>query len=118
MRSNNGLEFLSHNCQELFFAHGVLHQKSCVYTPQQNGLIERKHRHLAQVSRTLLFNSGCSTKFWGEAMLSATFFINKLPTQSLQWKSPFEVLTGTPSNYSHLKVFGCLCYASNTNPHK
>lgn len=118
VRSDNGLEFLSIKCQELFAKNGVVHQKSCVYTPQQNGLVERKHRHLAQVARALLFNSGCSTRFWGEAMLSASFLINKLPTHSLQWKSPFEVLTSSSPNYSYLKVFGCLCYVSNTNPHK
>lgn len=36
----------------------------------------------------------------------------------MKWKSPFEILTATPPNYSFLKVFGCLCYVANTDPHK
>ncbi|KAL0316620.1 UNVERIFIED_CONTAM: Retrovirus-related Pol polyprotein from transposon RE2 [Sesamum radiatum] len=58
------------------------------------------------------------TKFWGESVLTATYLINWLPTPLLHWKSPFEVLHQKPPDYTRLKLFGCLCYASNNSPHK
>ncbi|KAF7812032.1 Retrovirus-related Pol polyprotein from transposon TNT 1-94 [Senna tora] len=118
IRTDNGSEFLSRSCQDLFAAKGIIHQKSCVYTPQQNGVVERKHRHLAQVARALLFQAGLSDKFWGEAMLTATYIINKLPTKVLNWKCPYEVLTGKQPKFSDIRTFGCLAYATNTHPHK
>lgn len=78
VRSDNGMEFIGHSCQQLFDKHGILHQKSCVYTPQQNGVVERKHKHLAQVARALLHHAGMTNKFWGEAILIAAHIINRL----------------------------------------
>ncbi|KAF7840931.1 BURP domain-containing protein BNM2A-like [Senna tora] len=118
IQTDNGTEFLINVCQDLFKENGIIHQKTCVYTPQQNGVMERKHRHLAQTARALLFHAGLSSKFWGEAMLTATYIINKLPTRVLNWKCPFEVLMNKVPKYSLMKVFGCLAYATNTSPHK
>lgn len=55
MRTDNGLEFVNSNCQKNFSEIGIEHQKSCAYTPQQNCVIERKHRHMLEVARSLLF---------------------------------------------------------------
>lgn len=65
VRSDNGSEFLSNACQDLFACKGVEHQKSCAYTPEQNGVVERKHRHLLQVALSLLFQSSLPTFFLG-----------------------------------------------------
>ncbi|KAL2236391.1 UNVERIFIED_CONTAM: Retrovirus-related Pol polyprotein from transposon RE1 [Sesamum indicum] len=118
VRTDNGSEFVSSSCQSFFRNQGVLHQKSCTYTPQQNGVVERKHRHLLEVARALMFQSHLPNIFWGDSILTATHIINKLPTPTLNWKSPFEVLHNTPPTYEHLKSFGCLCFASNFYPSK
>lgn len=79
VRSDNGTEFV---CLSLFFiTKGIIHQTSCVGTPQQNGRVERKHRHLLNVARYLLFQSSMPIKFWGEAVLTATHLINLTPTK-------------------------------------
>lgn len=57
-----------------FIDFDIVHQRSCTYTPQQNGGVKRKHRHLAQVARALFFNARLSKDFWGEAMLTVTRF--------------------------------------------
>ncbi|KAL0400903.1 UNVERIFIED_CONTAM: Retrovirus-related Pol polyprotein from transposon TNT 1-94 [Sesamum latifolium] len=117
-RSDNGFEFLNHECQKLCTDLGIRHQTSCTYSPQQNGRIERKHRHLLNVARALLIHASLPTTFWGDAILTATFLINRTPTQILNWSTPYERLYGHPPTYSHLRIFGSLCYATNTFPHK
>ena len=84
----------------------------------QNGVVERKHKHLLQVARALMFLSHLPKRFWGESLLIATYIINRLPTRILGWKTPYEVLKGKPSDYSHMKVFDSLCYVTNLSPQK
>ncbi|CAH9146225.1 unnamed protein product [Cuscuta epithymum] len=108
-RSDNGKEFIG--LQEYFLTHGIIFQTSCVYTPQQNGRAERKHRHILEVARTLRFHANLPIEFWGECVLAAGYLINRLPSPVIENKSPYEMLYKKPPLYTHLRVFGCLCYA-------
>lgn len=112
LRSDNGSEFLNAPLKALLDSLGVIHQTSCVYTPQQNGKVERKHRQLLNVARALRFQASLLIHFWGDCLLAATYLINRTPTPLLSGQSPFEVLFHKPPSYNHLKVFGCLCYAT------
>ena len=55
IRSDNGLEFTSNETTLFFQSKGIIHQKSCPYTPQQNGVVERKHKYILETARALLF---------------------------------------------------------------
>lgn len=112
LRSENGSEFFSHSAIEFLANLGITHQSSCPYTPQQNGRVERKHKHLLEITRALRFQANLPKSFWGYCLLTATFLINRLPTPVLQNKIPYELLYSKPPDYSILKTFGCLCYAS------
>ena len=90
IRSDNGLEFIS--MSHFFNDHGILHQRTCAATPQQNGVAELKHRHILEVARALRFQAYLPLKFWGECILTATYLINHLPTPLLSGKTPHEVL--------------------------
>ncbi|KAL4363042.1 hypothetical protein GQ457_04G026360 [Hibiscus cannabinus] len=109
--------FRSDNAQELKFTDlfarmGIIHQFSCVETPQQISVVERKHQHLLAVARALFFQSRVPIRFWGDCVLTATYIINRLPNPVLHNKSPYEVLYAQVPSYSNLRTFGCLCFVS------
>ncbi|KAJ4751619.1 Retroelement pol polyprotein-like [Rhynchospora pubera] len=116
VRSDNGLEFKSERIMQFYSEHGILCQTSCVYTPQQNGRVERKHRHILNVARALRFQAQLPLEFWGECVLTAAYLINRTPTRVLENKTPYQMLFGKPPTYAQVRVFGCLCYISN-KPH-
>lgn len=112
IRSDNGREFFNHILHTHFANKGIIHQSSCSQTPQQNGLVERKHKHLLEVTRALKFQSGVPVSFWVHCLLTATYIINRLPSSVLNNKTPHKMRFHKPPSYSHLKTFGCLCFAS------
>ncbi|CAL1398262.1 unnamed protein product [Linum trigynum] len=114
IQSDNGLEFQTNTLRDYYAANGILFQTSCVNTPQQNGVAERKHRHLLETARALRFHAGLPVRFWGECVLTATYLINRLPSSVLGNKTPFEVLLERAPSYDHLRTFGCLVYAKDT----
>lgn len=77
---------------------------------QQNGVAERKNRHLAEICRSMLHAKNVLGRFLAEAMRTATFVINRLPQQRLCFLSPFEKLWNTKPTISYFRVFGCVCY--------
>ena len=94
IRSDNGTEFTNGALQTFFLEHSIIHETSCVDTPQQNGRVERKNRHLLNVARALRFQTNLPLQFWGECVVTASHLINRTPTKLLNFKTPCEVLTG------------------------
>ncbi|XP_074306538.1 uncharacterized protein LOC141641789 [Silene latifolia] len=80
IRSDNGTEFFQDQCKDFFKTEGIIHQRSIVGRPQQNGRVERKHRHLLDTARALRLHSNLPLKFWGDCLLTATYLINKMPS--------------------------------------
>ncbi|CAN1826383.1 Retrovirus-related Pol polyprotein from transposon RE1 [Linum perenne] len=110
IRSDQGQEF---HMRDFYAEHGIYHQTSCVERQQQNGKVERKHQDILNIARALKFQAGLPLSFWGDCVLHSIHILNRLPTAILSNKTPFEALYGTKPDYSHLKVFGCLVYASS-----
>ena len=65
LRSDNAKEYYFNPFSTFMTQFGMIHQSSCVHTPQQNGVAERKNRHLLEVTRTLLFEMCVPNFFWG-----------------------------------------------------
>ena len=109
LRSDSGGEYLSAAFHQFLSSEGTLAQLSCPGAHAQNGVAEQKHRHLIETARTLLISSFVPSHFWGEAVSTVVYLINRQPSSKLSDQCPGEVLYGTPS-YDHLRVFGCTCY--------
>ncbi|MFS7939141.1 putative RNA-directed DNA polymerase [Helianthus anomalus] len=114
-RSDNGTEFINNQMNVFCKQKGIIHQTSCSYTPQQNGVVERKHRHLLNTARTLMFQSGLPLKFWSDCVLTAVYIINRLPSSVLSGKSPYELMFGFKPSLSYFRNFGCLCFSTILN---
>ncbi|CAH9103441.1 unnamed protein product [Cuscuta europaea] len=80
LRADNGAEFQTNALSDYYRQNGILLETSCTDTPQQNGVVERKHRHILEVARALRFQSGLPINFWGECILTTVYIINRLPS--------------------------------------
>ncbi|AAD43604.1 T3P18.3 [Arabidopsis thaliana] len=109
-QSDGGGEFTSNKLKEHFREHGIHHRISCPYTPQQNGVAERKHRHLVELGLSMLYHSHTPLKFWVEAFFTANYLSNLLPSSVLKEISPYETLFQQKVDYTPLRVFGTACY--------
>lgn len=115
VHSDNGTEFVNNQMSCFCFENGVIHQTTCVYTPQQNRVVERKHMHILNVARSLLFQSGVPIKHEGDAILTSVFLINMMPTSVLNGLSPYELVFKRAPSFDYLRVFGCLCFSVKQN---
>lgn len=121
-RTDNAKDYFNNSIGTLFQNQGIIHESSCVYSPQQNGIAERKNRHLLEVTRALLFHHNVPKQFWGEALLTATFLINRLPSKVLNLLSPVDLIKQIYPDYRTinlpLRIFGCTTFVHVHHPHR
>uniref|UniRef100_A0A2N9F6X6 Integrase catalytic domain-containing protein n=1 Tax=Fagus sylvatica TaxID=28930 RepID=A0A2N9F6X6_FAGSY len=116
-RTDNAREYTESSFQEFLTSRGIIHQTSCVRTPQQNGIAERKNGPILAIARALMLQMHVPKLFWADAVLTATYLLNRMPSRVLKGKSPFEILFADKSPFSvPLKVFGCVSFVHNLNP--
>jgi transposase InsO family protein len=110
LQTDNGGEYVSKNFKQFTDSHGILHRLTCPYTSEQNGISERKHRHITETGLTLLAQSKLPPIYWVDAFLTAVYLINRMPTPVLENHSPFFKIFKHHPDYAFLKIFGCACY--------
>ena len=102
-RTDRGGEYMD----TLYFQSvGIIHETTAPYTPQQNGISERKNRVLKEMVNSMLSYSGLSQGFWGEAMLTACYLLNRVPNKRNK-VTPYELWTKREPNLNYLRVWGC-----------
>jgi hypothetical protein len=82
----------------------------CPYTPQQNEIVERKHRHIVELSLATMFNAGITQAYWPDIFESVTFVINTLPSSFISFITPYHTLFNKTFDYNFFKVLGCRCF--------
>ena len=122
-KTDNAHDFFNYVLGPCLESSGIVHQSSCVGTPQQNGVVERKNRRLLEVARFLLFTSHVPKRFRGDAILTITYLISRMPSRVLKFKTPMQTLLETYP-HSHLvsqiplKVFGCTLFVHAHSPNQ
>lgn len=111
LRTDNGGEYTSKEFQEYLKAQGIHHEMSVPHTPQQNGVAERKNRTLVEAARSMLSHAKLPNMYWAEAVATAAYVQNRLPTSLLKQQTPYQRWSGKKPNISHMRVFGCVAYA-------
>jgi hypothetical protein len=113
VRMDNGSEFKNYTMQDFVEDEGIKHQFSTPYTPQMNGVVERKNRTIIVMARTMLDEFKSPHTFWGEAIATAVHASNRLFLRPIYDKTPYELLTGNKPNISYFRVFGFKCFIKN-----
>jgi transposase InsO family protein len=111
LRTDNGGEFTTVEFASYCADEGVQRHYSMSYSPQQNGVVERRNQTVVGMARALLKQRGMSTIFWGEAVVTAVYILNRSPTKALNSRTSYEAWHGRKPAVSHLRVFGCLAFA-------
>ncbi|XP_074353008.1 uncharacterized protein LOC141692171 [Apium graveolens] len=111
LRSDRGGEYTSNLFRSFCKIHGINHQLTTAYTPQQNGVAERKNRTILDMARSMVKAKHIPRTFWAEAVLCAVYLLNRCPTKSVRNKTPNEAWSGSKPSVGHLRIFGCIAYA-------
>lgn len=105
IHTDQGTEFLNNKVELLFAVEHIKPECSAIYTPQQNGQIEREIQSVTQMARTMLLASELPKSLWDEAIKTACYLRNRLPNKNVE-QTPFEIATKRKPKLSHLCEFG------------
>ena len=106
LRTDNGGEYTSRAFAEFCSSKGIKHELTPPYTPQRNGVAERKNRSLLDITRCLLLEKALPGHLWAEAVKAAGDILNLRSTKQHPDKTPNELFSGKKPSISHLRVFG------------
>ncbi|KAL5724118.1 hypothetical protein ACHQM5_007419 [Ranunculus cassubicifolius] len=111
LRTDRGGEYNSQAFASFCEEHGIRRQLTAAYTPQQNGVSERKNRTILNMVRSMLVMGNVPKRFWPEAVNWSVHILNRSPTLAVQSMTPEEAWSVHKPSVTHLRVFGCIAYA-------
>jgi hypothetical protein len=110
LRSDGRGEYFSNEFSEYLKEHGIQRKYSCSYSPQQNGVAERKNRNIAKITHAMLNEKNLPNYFWAEVVATVVYIMNQTPTITVHGMTHEEKFTGEKPDASHLRMFGCIAY--------
>ena len=109
LRTDRGTEYMG-DMIKYVKSKGIEHNPTAGYSPQSNGVAEHMNRTLIDMTCTMLDASGAPLELWAEAILAACHIRNRLPSRTLDGKSPHEAWTGQKPKVGHIRKWGCKAY--------
>jgi Integrase core domain. len=109
IRSDRGREYVNNELRQYLKSEGIQIQYTVTYSPQQNGVARKKNRSLLEMTRCMLIDSELHDKYWGEAVNTANYLQNRLPTRCRDI-TPYELWYSRKPDIKHLQIFGCTAY--------
>ena len=117
LRTDRGGEFCSNEFVKYCEDVGIVRHYTAPYSPQQNGVVERRNRTVVAMGRSLLKERDMPSYMWAEAIRHAVYLLNRLPTRAVSGETPYEAWTKKKPRVDYLKVFGCIAYMKVPNIH-
>ncbi|CAI7773851.1 unnamed protein product [Closterium sp. NIES-54] len=109
LHSDRGGEFLGKQFTDFKNGKGIVHDLTCPYTPQQNGMAEREMRTVVESVQMMLLHMGVQHHWWHLALRHAVWVRNCLERWTLQpGTTPHQLLTGKKPDLSLARVWGCM----------
>ena len=118
LRSDRGGEFTSVEFTNYCLKHGIKRQLTAPYSPQQNGVVERKNRTVVSMVRAMLKAKDLPRELWGEAVNTAVYILNRASSKALHGQTPYKKWTGRKPSVDHLRTFGCIAHVKDTTKHQ
>lgn len=106
LRSDRGGEYLSGEFKAYLSENGINSQLTAPYTPQQNGVSERRNRTLMEMVRSMMSYSDLPVMFWGYALETAAYILNLVPSKTVP-TTPMELWSGRKPSLKHVRIWGC-----------
>lgn len=110
LRTDGGDEYTSREFARFCIDEGIEHEVILPYTPQHNGIAERRNISLLNMTRSMLKAKEVPKRFWGEVALTTIHILNRCLTKKIVEKTPYEAWKRKNSNVSYLRVFGSMCF--------
>ncbi|GJR85608.1 ribonuclease H-like domain, reverse transcriptase, RNA-dependent DNA polymerase [Tanacetum coccineum] len=117
LRTDRGGEFTSNEFTQYCKENGIARQLTAPYSPQQNGVVERRNRTIMSTTRCMMKATNMPQNFWAEAVRHAIYILNSVPTKALEDITPYEAIKRRKPNLENLRVFGCIAYAKVPSQH-
>ena len=101
LRSDNGKEYTSNQFTKYCEEEGIGRQLSVGYTPQQNGVSERKNRTVMEMAKSMIHAKGLLKSFWADTVHTAVYLLNRCPTKAVMDRTPTEAWSGRKPSVKH-----------------
>ena len=110
LRTENGTEYESNEFHDFCKEAGIKRETTTPYTPEQNGVAERKNPTIVKVVLVMLHDQRLPKFLWAEAAYTAVYVQNQCLHQALGSKAPEEMFTNKKPDVSHFRIFGSPIY--------
>lgn len=114
IRSDHGRAFEDKLFEKFFDEYGISHIFSCLGTPQQNGVIDRKNITLQEMDKTMITKTNVTKHLWEEVVNADCYIQNKIFIRPIMGKTPYKLWKNKKPNVVYFLPFVCTCFILNT----